>query len=122
MGTIRTGLQEAVSGVDNLLDDAVKGLNHLPGVNIDPPNITPPSLSFLENVTLPDGFLNSLQSLNSSLPTLDELKEQMNSIIAVPFEGLRTSINGTLGNATVDRNLLPIPQKEQLAFCAVSGV
>lgn len=116
---IRTGVQEAVSGVDHLLDSAVEGINHLPGVNIKPPNITPPNLDFLTNVALPSDFMNALVSLNSSLPTLDELREKMNGVIAIPFEAVRADINSTLKNATVDRNLLPVPAKETMTFCQV---
>lgn len=116
---VRTGVQGAVSGVDSLLDSVVEGINHLPGVNIKPPTITPPNLDFFQNVELPDGFINSLISLNSSLPTLDELREKMNDIIALPFEAVRSEINGTLKNATVDRDLLPVPAKETMAFCQV---
>lgn len=63
--------------------------------------------------------MNGLLSLNNSLPTLDEVKQKMNSIVAIPFEDLRHQINGTLLNAKVDRSLFPVPARESMTFCQV---
>lgn len=114
---VRSGVQSAINGADTVLDTAVSGLNLLPGVNIDSPDIAMPDLSFLENVSLPSDFMDSLVTLNASLPTLDELRDKMNDVISIPFEAVRADINTTLKNATVDRNLLPVPAKETMAFC-----
>jgi hypothetical protein len=113
-------VQDAVGAVDSVLDAAVETVNRLPGVNIAAPQITPPSLDFLNNVTLPSNFLNGLSNLNNSLPTLQELQDRMNGVISIPFQELRSDIRANLGNATVDRALMPIPAKETLTFCAVS--
>ena len=94
-------------------------MNRIPGVDIDPPALNP-NLHFLDNVAIPDSFLQTLVSFNESLPTLDELKEKMNGVIAIPFEALREEIATNLGNVTVDRSAFPVPDKENLAFCEVS--
>lgn len=118
MASLRNQLQSAVSGANTALDSAVEVINRIPGVDINAPDFNP-DLNFLNNVTIPDTFLKSLQSFNDSLPTLDELKERMNSVIEIPFEALRREITTNLGNVTVDRDAFPVPEKETLAFCQV---
>lgn len=102
------------------MDSAVEIVNRIPGVDIDSPDFNP-NVDFSDNVNLPDGFLNALVSLNDSLPTLDELKDKMNGVIAIPFEALRREIATNLGNVTIERDAFPVPEKENLAFCQVSG-
>lgn len=97
------------------MDSAVEIVNRIPGVDIDSPDFNP-NVDFLDNVNLPDGFLNALVSLNDSLPTLDELKDKMNGVIAIPFEALRREIVTNLGNVTIERDAFPVPEKENLAF------
>ena len=108
-----------MGGANTALTAAIETVNRIPGVDIDPPNIDI-NLDFLNNVTLPHSFMDSLVSLNASLPTLEELQSGMNNIISTPFQMLRAEINGTLGNATVDRSLLPVPAKQAMTFCGVS--
>lgn len=111
-------MQDAVNVANSALDGAIDVINRIPGVDVDAPSFNP-NLDFLNNVGIPDDFLNALVGLNDSLPTLDELKQKMNGVIAIPFEALRTDIKTDLGNATFDRTLFPVPDKEQMAFCQV---
>lgn len=115
---LRTQIQEAVTGANSALESAVEVINRVPGVDIDAPDLNP-NLGFLNDVGIPDGFLNTLVSFNESLPTLDELKDKMNGVIAIPFEALRREISTNLGNVTVNRDAFPVPEKESLVFCQV---
>lgn len=87
-------------------------------MDIDAPDLNP-NLDFLNNVAIPDSFLQTLVSFNDSLPTLNELKDKMNGVIEIPFERLRAEINTNLGSVTIDRGAFPVPEKETLAFCKV---
>ena len=116
---IHNTIDSALGGANTALTAAIDTVNRIPGVDIDPPNIDI-NLDFLNNVTLPHAFMDSLVRLNASLPTLEELESGMNEIVSTPFQLLRTEINGTLGNATVDRSLLPVPAKQTMVFCGVS--
>lgn len=87
-------------------------------MDIDSPDLNP-NLDFLNNVAIPDTFLKTLVSFNESLPTLDELKDKMNGVIAIPFEALRKDIATNLGNVTVDRDAFLVPEKESMVFCQV---
>lgn len=117
---LQNQLESAVSGTNNALTAAVETINRIPGVDIETPNIKV-NLDFLKDVTLPNGFMDALVSLNASLPTLDELKTGMNDLVSTPFLALRSEINDTLGNAAVNRSLLPVPEKQSMVFCAVSS-
>lgn len=77
-----------------------------------------PNLDFLNNVTLPSGIVDGLTSLNYSIPTLDELRASLNSIISQPVDSLRATIATKLGNATIDVELLPVPSKETVELCS----
>lgn len=118
VASLRNQLQDAVNRANTALGSAIEVINRVPGVDIDAPSLDP-NLALLDNVAIPDNFLRSLQSFNESLPTLDELKERMNSVIEIPFEALRQEIATNLGNVTIERDTFPIPEKESLAFCQV---
>ncbi|KDN52862.1 hypothetical protein K437DRAFT_243012 [Tilletiaria anomala UBC 951] len=109
-----TAINDTVKGVLSIANDLLK----LVGQSIDIPQITTPDLSALDNVTLPSSFLTGLQDLNSSLPTLDDLRQKVDALITQPFDQLRTDVNGTINNFTFDTSLLPVPTAAPLAsFC-----
>jgi hypothetical protein len=94
-------------------------------INIALPTITSPDLSALENVTVPDTISQALSTLNSSLPTLAQLREQIDNLIDVPFSALRTDINSSLTGKSVDLSLFPVPAQNSVSFCGnldVGGV
>ena len=62
-------------------------------------------------------MLQGLTSLNNSIPTLDELRASLNSVISAPVNSLRSTIATNLGNATIDVELLPVPAKETVELC-----
>ncbi|BGP51676.1 plasma membrane fusion protein prm1 [Rhodotorula kratochvilovae] len=118
LGGVRTAIQESISGVNTLIDHTVGLIDDIPGVDIDVPQIDVPELSALENVTLPDTLIHALTELNSSIPTLDEFRSGLDSLISTPIEALRSSINATLRNSSIDVELLPVPAKETVSLCA----
>lgn len=77
-----------------------------------------PALASLKNVTIPSSLLASLKSLNSSLPTLDQLRTDMDQFIRGPIDLLRSNINSTLSNSTINIALLPIPAKNSINICS----
>lgn len=89
----------------------------LVNLNISVPEFSIPALSFLENVTIPTTFEDSLITLNSSLPTLAELKKKMNEIIDTPFEALISEINSTRLEmaASFNSSILPVPSLSSLS-------
>lgn len=86
-------------------------------VNIDVPQIDIPQLSALENVTLPNTLIDALENLNSTIPTLDEVRSSLDSLISAPVDQLRLSINSTMRESTISVELLPVPAKETVQLC-----
>ncbi|WWC91031.1 uncharacterized protein L201_005971 [Kwoniella dendrophila CBS 6074] len=120
LDSIRENIQSDIAGANKIIQSAVNGINHvtsLINVNLSVPEFSIPSLDFLANVTVPTGFEDSLIKLNSSLPTMIELKEKMNAIIDVPFEALIKEINETRIEmaSSFNSTLLPVPSLSSLS-------
>ena len=79
--------------------------------------MTIPSLTSLQNVTIPTTFEDALLKLNSSLPSLTDLKTKLDAIIDTPFELLKTQINETRLEiaASFNSSILPVPSLQSLA-------
>jgi len=86
-------------------------------INITIPEFSIPALDSLENVTIPTSFEDSLIRLNSSLPTLNDLRDKINNIIEIPFEALKKEINETRIEmaASFNSSILPVPSLSQLS-------
>jgi hypothetical protein len=86
-------------------------------VTITVPSFTIPSLTALENVTIPTSFESSLITLNKTLPTLSDLKAKMDAILDTPFEDLKVLINATRLEiaASFNSSILPVPSLNTLA-------
>jgi hypothetical protein len=86
-------------------------------VTITIPEFTIPSLSSLQNVTIPTSFESTLITLNNTLPTLADLKAKMDALLDVPFEDLKSKINSTRLDiaASFNSSILPVPPLTTLA-------
>ncbi|GAA6008232.1 hypothetical protein JCM10207_000047 [Rhodosporidiobolus poonsookiae] len=117
---LRTAIRSSISGVESAIESAVGLIDKIPGVDVDIPDLSIPELSSLENITLPSTLVDALTSLNSSIPTYDDLRAQLATLISTPIDALRSEINNTLSNssASIDVELLPVPAKESIALCA----
>lgn len=60
---------------------------------------------------------DALTRLNATLPTLDELRAQLDSLISIPFDALRNDVKETIGIVKVDRTLFPVPQAATVTLC-----
>ncbi|KAI8457227.1 hypothetical protein BY996DRAFT_4554162, partial [Phakopsora pachyrhizi] len=114
---VRTAIQSTIGGAESLFNGAINDLNKIPGVHIQPPNLQIPDLNPLQNVKIPTGFSDSLSKLNSSLPTLAELRDSLDKLITTPFEEMRVDVTAKLRDAKVDRSLLKVPPKSTIRFC-----
>lgn len=84
LNALRTAIQSDISAANSLVQDAVSGVNKLiPAflkVTLTVPQITIPSLSGLQNVTIPNTFQSALSNLNASLPTLADVRDSLDSL------------------------------------------
>ncbi|TFY75661.1 hypothetical protein EWM64_g8351 [Hericium alpestre] len=115
---LRTSIQNDISGVNSVINSTIDGINKInPFSDIKAPQINVPDLSALENVTLPSDFLQGLQKLNSSLPSVSDLKNKINSLIDTPFEVVKKDINETFLGINFNSSAMPVPDRSQLSFC-----
>jgi hypothetical protein len=78
---LRTSIQSDISGVQSLVNGFVDTINKIPLVpKVTAPQIPVPSLDALQNLTLPHEFTDALTSLNSSLPTFQEIKDKVDAL------------------------------------------
>lgn len=84
LDSVRTGIQNDIAGANNVIQSAVSGVNKLIpsflNVQLSVPTFDIPSLSGLQNVTLPTTFQDSLTKLNSSIPTLDDVRQSLDNL------------------------------------------
>ncbi|KAL0956655.1 hypothetical protein HGRIS_002787 [Hohenbuehelia grisea] len=116
---LRTSLQNDVQAINSAIKTAVDGINRVnPFSDITVPQFNVPSLAALENFTLPTDFQDSLTKLNSSLPTVAELKDKVEAIIDTPFELLKKDINDTFAGINFNSSTLPVPRQNLVSFCS----
>ncbi|KAI0067258.1 hypothetical protein BV25DRAFT_1911916 [Artomyces pyxidatus] len=116
--TIRTSIQNDVASANSIIASAVNGINKInPFGNISVPQFSIPSLSALDNVTLPTDFTDALVKLNASLPSVSQLKNDIDDIIDTPFELVKQDINNTFFGISFNSSILPIPDRSSLNFC-----
>ncbi|KAI0775765.1 hypothetical protein BD413DRAFT_470872 [Trametes elegans] len=115
---LRTNIQNDIGTANSVIQKAIDGINKVnPFGDITAPQISIPSLDGLQNVTLPSDFEDSLKKLNSSLPSLSDLKDKVDSIVDTPFELLKKDINDTFTGLSFEVNALPVPQQNTVTFC-----
>ncbi|KAJ4297684.1 plasma membrane fusion protein prm1 [Kalmusia sp. IMI 367209] len=122
-------LNETIEDVTNGIGDATKkvtdGINSLLskinfpfGPDFDKPSINlDDQINKLKSLEVPPELQEGLQKLNQSIPTFEDVQNFTDNLIRTPFEEVKKLIQG-MDNFTFDRDLLPVPQKEQLNFCS----
>lgn len=79
--SIRTSIQNDVSTANSAISSAIGAINKInPFGDISVPQFSIPSLSELQNVTLPSDIENGLLKLNSSLPTVSDIKNAIQNV------------------------------------------
>ncbi|KAI0358490.1 hypothetical protein OH77DRAFT_1435078 [Trametes cingulata] len=115
---LRTNIQNDVSAANSVIKSAIDAINKVnPFGDISVPQLSIPSLDALQNVTLPTDFEDALKKLNSSLPSLSDLKDKVDSIVDTPFELLKKDINDTFSGLSFDVSALPVPEQNTVTFC-----
>ncbi|KAF1360028.1 hypothetical protein EJ07DRAFT_177910 [Lizonia empirigonia] len=125
---ISKSLNQTIDEVTNDMGNAVKtvtdGINSvLDKINFNIPGFNKPEINLdqqiakLKGLEVPPELQQGLQELNNSIPTFEQVQNFTDNIIRTPFEGVKKLIQA-MNNFTFDRDVLPIPQKDQLDFCS----
>ena len=115
---IGSDLSSGVTDFQNDFNKFTNYINTIPLVHDKAPtlNITG-DLDKLNNLQLPATLDEGLTKLNNSIPTFQDVQNFTDNLIRLPFEDLKTILNGSL-HFNFNRSLLPVPQKEALTFCS----
>lgn len=118
---IGNSLSSDITGFQNDFNKFSKGISSAASKALGLPsaptlNVTG-SLDKLNNLQLPATLDEGLTKLNNSIPTFQDVQNFTDNLIRLPFEDLKTVLNGSL-HFNFNRSLLPVPQKEQLTFCS----
>lgn len=126
---ISKNLNETIEDVTNSIGDATKKvtdgitsiidkINFPFGPDFDKPSINlDDQINKLKSLEAPPELEAGLQKLNQSIPNFQDVQNFTDNLIRLPFEEVKKLIQG-MDNFTFDRDLLPVPQKEQLDFCS----
>ncbi|KIM31343.1 hypothetical protein M408DRAFT_327585 [Serendipita vermifera MAFF 305830] len=119
--SITSGIANDISAANNIIQSAVNVVKAIPfvGDNINIPQFSIPSAAQLSGIQIPTTFEDQLRSLNSTIPTLQDLREKLDSLIAVPFQLVKKEINDTFlaSQASFIATPLPVPQEKTVSFC-----
>lgn len=116
---------EVSDGVDSFMDelnDILKSVNTVTsafGGDLDPPKLDFSStVDKLDNLKLPGSIDDTIDKVNSSIPTFDEVQNATETAVRFPFKEVRKLINETINDFKFDRSVLPVPAKEKMSFCS----
>ncbi|KAL1959528.1 hypothetical protein VTO42DRAFT_1973 [Malbranchea cinnamomea] len=115
-------IADGISGFEDKLEDFLSGINTITsvfGADWDVPELDFSSaVDKLNNLQLPSSIDETIDKINNSIPTFDEVNKFTNDAIRFPFEQVKKLINESMDDFTFDRTLLPVPEKETMSFCS----
>ncbi|VDC06833.1 unnamed protein product [Peniophora sp. CBMAI 1063] len=115
---LRTSIQNDVTSINSAIKSIVDKVNDVnPFGDITAPQFDVPDLSSLANLTLPSDLTDALTSLNSSLPSVSQLKSEVDDLVDTPFELVKKEINDTFLAFSFNSSVLPVPDRATLSFC-----
>jgi hypothetical protein len=120
ISTITGQISETVSDVQNAINDIPSKVTNLIGLNLDLPKIDiTKNLDDLKNIKVnSNDFVKDLVSLNTTIPTFDQVENFTKNAIGVPFDFLKKQVNESYGSYKFDESVFPVAQKQALSFCS----
>jgi len=118
-------INEVTDDIGNSVKSVTDGINYVMSKINFPfdPSVSKPSINLdgsinkLKALEVPPELQQSLQKLNNSIPTFEEVQNATDNIIRIPFEEIKKLIRG-MDKFEFNRTLLPVPQKATLNFCS----
>lgn len=118
---VTNGIGDATKKITNGINNMIDKVNFPFGPSFEKPTINlDDQINKLKSLEAPPEMQEGLQKLNQSIPTFEEVQNFTDNLIRLPFEEVKKLIQG-MNNFTFDRDILPVPQKEQLNFCSDGG-
>lgn len=121
IGTITGQITDNIAGVQKVLNDIPNKLtSFIGGVGIDIPKIDiTKNIDDLNNLKVDtDGLVKDLVSLNTTIPTFDQVENFTKNAIAIPFDFVKQQVNTSFGAYQFDESIFPVAKKQALSFCS----
>ena len=121
IGTITGQITDNIADVQNVLNAIPSKLtNLLGGVDLGIPKIDiTKNLNDLQNIKVNSGDLvKDLVSLNTTIPTFDQVENFTKNALAVPFDLVKKQVNESFGAYKFDETIFPVAKKQALSFCS----
>jgi hypothetical protein len=121
-GSIKSSVDEFVTAYNSFVGLLGQGLTGLTGQKEVPPVLDlSKEMDALSNIKLSSdmtAIFPTLNKINNSIPTFQDVQNFTDNVLRIPFELVKTEISTHLANYTFDRSVFPVPAKEQLTFCS----
>lgn len=121
IGTITGQITNNIADVQNVLNGIPSKLtNLLGGVDLGIPKIDiTKNLNDLQNIKVNSGDLvKDLVSLNTTIPTFDQVENFTKNALAIPFDFVKKQVNESFGAYKFDETIFPVAKKQALSFCS----
>ncbi len=121
IGTITGQITNNIADVQKVLNNIPGKLtNLLGGVDLGIPKIDiTKNLNDLQNIKVNSGDLvKDLVSLNTTIPTFDQVENFTKNAIAIPFDFVKKQVNESFGAYKFDETIFPVAKKQALSFCS----
>jgi hypothetical protein len=120
IGTITGQITDTIDDVQKVINDIPSKLTSFIGVDIDLPKIDiSKNLDDLKNIKVnSNDLVKDLVSLNTTIPTFDQVENFTKNAIGGPFDILKGKVNTTFGSYKFDDSVFPVAEKQALSFCS----
>lgn len=71
----------------------------------------------IRNFNIPNTFTNQLIALNNSIPTLDQLRNDLETLVSIPFNLIKGEMNTTFASLGTPNVTVPVPPVQDIQFC-----
>ncbi|KAG9248996.1 putative plasma membrane fusion protein prm1 [Calycina marina] len=129
VGAFMNSSISAITGdMSTVINNFEDGLNEFLGAITSLPLLgseTKPSIDLasfidkLDDIKIDPTQMNAdLEKLNASIPTFADVNNFTNNIIRIPFEKLKTEINGSMVAYRFNKSMFEVAPKQKLTFCS----
>lgn len=117
---IKTAIDNSIAGINSSLEGVRSALSNVGGLLNLPeiPTVSIPAAEELNQITFPTtGIVNGLDTLNATIPSMDEIENRLTNLISIPFNELRILINNSMSDIKFNSTILPVPAMNNIKFC-----
>ncbi|KAK4124664.1 plasma membrane fusion protein PRM1 [Parathielavia appendiculata] len=120
ISTISGQMTDTIEDVQNAINDIPNKVTSLIGLGVDLPKIDiSKNLDDLKNIKIDSNDLvKDLVSLNTTIPTFDQVENFTKNAIGIPFGFVKEQVNASFGSYKFEDSVFPVAKKQALSFCS----